>query len=796
MQSNYSSAAIWKKRGSTRVYALLFILLLLVCGGGVAIKLGLIDTGGVLDSLPIDMPTLGSNDESTQEADDPKETRSSASSSSGGTAGYKPTGSALPVPAEAPTGEEIMKQTLIPWLQSNWAISETDLSQTGISQAKWDFFVKAAIKREVDWADAPDREKMQSMAEDLRSSAAKHPVAAYLVGRNLADDDPAQEELLEKAYNGFSRRAGSEILAYHAAVEWALAPGSEEANSQVSIEEWMSVLPVAMTAMLNGQVYLATLNPDDPVASCIAAMRRALQANQGFANFHDRLAGYLLLEGAREGFVDSVHEEIHKEISQMPAVKPWLKKWVEGIHYHKLGWEVRGGGYSNTVSSENMAIFRRNMTKARRVVAEAWELGPKHPAVAADLIAMSLNQGDTVSKLDMRKWIEEMVKVQVDYDEGFSGVLWGLRPRWHGSTEEMLKFGKQCLNTNRFDSSTPLWFLQAHKDVASEWDLPDKYFPELRNTRDLEYLFKGLEAEPKRKTWRHHDRSQALITFFKCGKYDLARSWLDKLDGEKLDARALRSWGISDDNWIIGKTEAFTGDHGEQLQKAERYEKGFQAGSALKIYEKVLAKPGSLSDMAKAYVGYRQAVAAYEDKWDTDRRLEGFVPKSLFDGWISHGGQMKTGDGTVTFSGENGPFYSSTCDARLGSSFQLEGKISVKSAGKGIRAFISFGYPEENNDRWSAVSFVFEEESAAVLLSNTFNRPEETTEIPFKSSYEYQLDVAPSGITLTVDGEVLWNDVPVPRKFVKERYAQVGFGCLLGEPDCAVTLSDTILSKK
>ena len=563
----------------------------------------------------------------------------------------------LEIPESGRPGDIILEETIVPWLTENWKVADTRIASAGIDPKKWNGFFDAAIQEEISGPKAIGPAELEELAESFISKVGQDPGIAYLVGRYLDDENAAKERLLETAYLGYNKQSGKEIMAFHAAVEWALAPSPGETQQRAEVSP--EAVPLALMAILS-QNQLVSLDDANPAELCLESLRKALEAHNGFAELHDRVAGYILLEGVREAFFEGLHAEIHKLVAETDSVKPWLKKWVEGRHYNRYGWQVRGAGFSNTVSSENMAIYRRNMAKARKVLEEAWNENPQHPGVAADMVGHSKGQGSSLSKREMRRWLGEMLKVQLEFEEGFSGILWGLRPRWHGSTKEMLEFGEDCLNCERFDSSIPYWYLQAHRDVASEWDLPEKYFPELRNTRDLEFMFESFEAEPKREAWRQYDRTQAAVTFFKC---------------------------------------------------------------------------------------------------------------------------------------EKGRVFRATCDSRIGPRFKLTGTISTDNVGQGARTWISFGYPEEHNERWSAVSFVFQEGVTAVLLSNAFNRPEESNEIDSGPEHKFELDVSTTGITLKVNDKTVWDDLPIPRKFVKEQHSQIGFGCLIAGERSSIQFSDVTLSR-
>ena len=133
---------------------------------------------------------------------------------------------------------------------------------------------------------------------------------------------------------------GQEILAYHAAVEWALAPDYGAVMDSLMADYHLRFPTVPVQA--------AEEEPEDSAEFCLDKMRVALEANQGFSEFHDRLAGFLLVGSNRSRLFDSLHETFYEDVALIDSVKPWMKKWLAGKHYRAAAWDARGSGYSNS----------------------------------------------------------------------------------------------------------------------------------------------------------------------------------------------------------------------------------------------------------------------------------------------------------------------------------------------------------------------------------------------------------------------------------------------------------------
>jgi tetratricopeptide (TPR) repeat protein len=640
------------------------------------------------------------------------------------------------------------------WLEKNFQIDGLTPEPALLRKDRWQPFARAIM-----WEESGDPRRvsnleLQSLARDLAPVAKEHPVSAYLVGMTLMRD-PGSEELLQRAFRSFSETPGSETLAFHAAAGLAMAASSaDEAKSRAD--------------------------------AAIAALRKALDAEEGYSKHHDRVIAYVLMSGHLESFFSSLHEQISAEVSKTSAAKPWVKKWIEGQHCLQKGWDARGGGYSNTVSDDGQSIFRHESEKARRLLQEAWNLKPEDPSPAVNLIYSSLSLGRNGGPVPhMRQWFDAVLQLQVDAPEAAQHFLWGLRKRWYGSHAQMCDLGLACADTGRFDSSLPWVLLQAHRDCASEWDVPDAYFKEMSsgNYAALRTVFEGAEAESKRAPWRSVDRTQAAIFEFKCGHYEEAQKWLEKLES-KPNRAVLEAWPDVDIDLLVGKTAAFAkGDTAEKLRQAESAEQSFQSATALALYRETLAAAkDKVSEAGRKYLESRAAITEIE-KNISEGSGASLIPDADFRTWTRQGGGWKIDQKTLTHWGP-GKASMSTCQARIGSSFTAEGEIEVTEPGDACHVWLAYGYPERGDkDRWIALRFAYNNGKVYALLSNGMGQPLEQPEIKVESRFRFKFVANPTGVTLLVNDAPAFQNVPVPDDYVREQWGQIGVG--------AATKSDT-----
>ena len=191
-----------------------------------------------------------------------------------------------------------------------------------------------------------------------------------------------------------------------------------------------------------------------------------------------------------------------KEIWE-PAVKakdeihPWLWNLWAGNYHIDLGWHFRGTGFAYKVTPEGWEKLHENLKLAEEHLEEAYRLLPDAPEAASRMISVAKTSR---TELSPREWFDRAVAAQFDYMPAYDALLNCLLPRWGGSYEAMLDFGKECAATNRFDTSVPWLMIVVIEGAGKDIDA-------MRSHSDPPKLG-ALEAE---EIWRRN------------GHYDLAR---------------------------------------------------------------------------------------------------------------------------------------------------------------------------------------------------------------------------------------------------------------------------------
>lgn len=166
-----------------------------------------------------------------------------------------------------------------------------------------------------------------------------------------------------------------------------------------------------------------------------------------------------------EGLLERRGADLIKILEGSSAVPEWLTERWKGSLEIKQAWKARGGGYANSVSERAWDLFLEHSEQAGEHLQRAWELEPSLPFAAHDMAYVQLGIGGYE---DMRLWFDRTIAADFDYGGAYGRLLWGLRPRWHGSHESMLEFGRVCAETKRFDTMVPWRMHEAVHDIISE----------------------------------------------------------------------------------------------------------------------------------------------------------------------------------------------------------------------------------------------------------------------------------------------------------------------------------------
>jgi hypothetical protein len=185
---------------------------------------------------------------------------------------------------------------------------------------------------------------------------------------------------------------------------------------------------------------------------------RALDPDFGwFDLLDDVIKGYIRLgEDRKEAF-----DRIDAILAKIPALKS-TRLQLKGRFLIDYAWDARGAGVASTVTKEGWEKFEERLTEARKVLEEAWTAAkPGESRAAALMLWVEIGIGG--DRDEMEKWFERAMKGSGGSNiQACKAKLTWLTPKWHGSPEEVLAFGRACRDTKNWRAGITLLIADAH----------------------------------------------------------------------------------------------------------------------------------------------------------------------------------------------------------------------------------------------------------------------------------------------------------------------------------------------
>ena len=203
---------------------------------------------------------------------------------------------------------------------------------------------------------------------------------------------------------------------------------------------------------------------------------------------------------------------------------------LQGDCFIQWAWEARGSESAKPVSGDGKKKFDEHLTIAREALEKSLQLAPDYGKAATFMLAVEL--GQSRGQAEMEKWFERAIQHDPSVTVCRKKLEW-LHPKWHGSTEEMLAFGRACRDSENWERGYPLIVVEAHQRIADM--LPSDaaksaYFRQLDVAADVVYVYaKSVERYPEDMPMR----SRYAYYCYLCGHPRRAHRQFD-LIGDKL----------------------------------------------------------------------------------------------------------------------------------------------------------------------------------------------------------------------------------------------------------------------
>lgn len=145
-------------------------------------------------------------------------------------------------------------------------------------------------------------------------------------------------------------------------------------------------------------------------------------------------------------------EWVDAAMAKIPALEADRLK-IKGIHLVHHAWDARGSGFARTVTERGFRAFRERLIEAGEALDASWKLKPD-PLTATEMI--TINKGLGGNRDEMEKWFERAMKADGNSLRACAAKMDWLDPKWCGTPEDLLAFGRACRNTRNWRAGITL----------------------------------------------------------------------------------------------------------------------------------------------------------------------------------------------------------------------------------------------------------------------------------------------------------------------------------------------------
>jgi hypothetical protein len=289
---------------------------------------------------------------------------------------------------------------------------------------------------------------VHSAAKAAVDAGCVDPMVFYLYARtSIGANDPGPQEARRRARVAAEGLATSQYPAFRRAV--ALRFSGESALSATNRE-----------------------NPDreqaeHDFASALALLEESVAGDEDNEFWEESWFNTLMevTRGRRSLGVtaEAAYKRVDGELARVPGAK-FLRLLYRGGFWFGYGWEARTESFAPAVPLGGFDQLEKRLAIAREAYEDAWKLQPGSGAAARALVEIDKAVGG--DRATMELWFERAMKANGDDRTACWSKLDWLDPKWYGSLEDMLAFGRACRDTKNSRTGITLLVAEAHWRIA------------------------------------------------------------------------------------------------------------------------------------------------------------------------------------------------------------------------------------------------------------------------------------------------------------------------------------------
>jgi hypothetical protein len=220
-----------------------------------------------------------------------------------------------------------------------------------------------------------------------------------------------------------------------------------------------------------------------------------------------------------------------------PVFQNWPNAYssllLKGEAYVQLAWGARGIGYADTVTPEGWKLFNEKIAVAENALTNAWRMNPNDSRIADQMLEVELGQGEGRDRMDL--WFNRAMALNpCDYYACARKLLY-LQPKWYGSVDDMLAFGRECATNTQWGGNISMIMLDAHYSISYMYTNQadqDNYWKQPEVWPDLQTAYDRFFQVNPNATGRY---GQYALYAYKCGQWKEFLELIPKLGPTSYD---------------------------------------------------------------------------------------------------------------------------------------------------------------------------------------------------------------------------------------------------------------------
>ncbi len=161
---------------------------------------------------------------------------------------------------------------------------------------------------------------------------------------------------------------------------------------------------------------------------------------------------------------------IDEQVQRMPeGLKvAWLQAQTDFLQDY--AWEARGNGTADTVTEDGWEKMNDRTARAKALIERAWALKPGVYYTA--LLRLRLSIAVDRDRDEMERWFRRAMEANGNGLQACRAKAYWLEPKWFGSEEDLIAFGRLCGDTKNWEAGITLLEPECGLIATSAWDRP------------------------------------------------------------------------------------------------------------------------------------------------------------------------------------------------------------------------------------------------------------------------------------------------------------------------------------